>query len=108
MRDYPHIQVGLPLSMQPTLYSYTHSDDTYSIVVNDAEIGSGNGWGQPAIYTAGLQPENENVFAIAMNNTNGDAALLIVTISVDYTDGTTENITTDKTWKTLKTVLPSG
>ncbi|SJL04689.1 uncharacterized protein ARMOST_08059 [Armillaria ostoyae] len=94
--------------MQTTLYSHTHSDDTYSIVVNDAEIGSGNGWRQPAVYTAGLQPENENVFAITVNNTNEDAALLIVTISVDYTDSTTETITTDNTWKMLKTVPPSG
>ncbi|PBK87483.1 hypothetical protein ARMGADRAFT_456597 [Armillaria gallica] len=84
------------------------SDDTYSIVVNGAAIRSGNGWRQPAVYTTGLHPKNENVFAIAVNNTNGDAASFIVTISVDYTDGTTETITTDNTWKTLKTVPPSG
>ncbi|KAK0460149.1 lectin [Desarmillaria tabescens] len=84
------------------------SDDTYSIVVNGAEIGSGNGWGQPAVYTAALQPENENVFAIAMNNLYVNAASLIVTIHVDYKDGTSETIVTDNTWKTLKTVPPSG
>ncbi|KAK0229323.1 lectin [Armillaria nabsnona] len=73
------------------------SDDTYSITVNGAEIGSGNGW-----------PENKNVFAIARTNTVGDAASLIATILVDYGDGTTETIVTDNTWKALQTVPPSG
>ncbi|PBK85492.1 hypothetical protein ARMGADRAFT_1036254 [Armillaria gallica] len=84
------------------------SDDTYSITVNGAEIGSGNGWVNPAVYTAGLQPENKNVFAIAGTNTVGDAASLIATILVDYSDGTTETIVTDNTWKTLQTPPPSG
>ncbi|KAK0460147.1 uncharacterized protein EV420DRAFT_1763087 [Desarmillaria tabescens] len=84
------------------------SDDLYSITVNGVEIGSGNGWTHPAAYTAGLQPENDNVFAIAVNNTVGDAASLIATILVDYKDGTTETIITDSTWKTLRTVPPSG
>ncbi|PBK85507.1 hypothetical protein ARMGADRAFT_1087387 [Armillaria gallica] len=72
------------------------SDDTYSITVNGAEIGSGNGWRNPAVFTVGLRPENKNVFAIAS------------TILVDYSDGTTETIVTDNTWKTLQTPPPSG
>ncbi|PBK60163.1 hypothetical protein ARMSODRAFT_898404 [Armillaria solidipes] len=43
-----------------------------------------------------------------MNNTVGDAGPLIATILVNYTDGTTETIVTDTTWKTLQTVQPSG
>ncbi len=88
--------------------THSHSDDTYSITVNGAEIGSGNGWVNPAVYTAGLQPENKNVFAIAGTNTVGDAASLIATILVDYSDGATETIVTDNTWKTLQTAPPSG
>ncbi|KAK0229318.1 hypothetical protein EDD85DRAFT_957724 [Armillaria nabsnona] len=38
----------------------------------------------------------------------GDAASLIATILVDYSDSTTETIVTDNTWKTLQTVPPSG
>ncbi|SJL17685.1 uncharacterized protein ARMOST_21245 [Armillaria ostoyae] len=43
-----------------------------------------------------------------MNNTVGDARPLIATILVNCTDGTTETIVTDTTWKTLQTVPPSG
>ncbi|KAK0201445.1 hypothetical protein DFS33DRAFT_1439781 [Desarmillaria ectypa] len=59
-------------------------------------------------YLVGLNPEGDNIFAIAANNTVGDAGSLIATILVDYTDGTTETIVTDATWKTLQTVPPSG
>ncbi|KAK0438583.1 hypothetical protein EV421DRAFT_1738343 [Armillaria borealis] len=45
---------------------------------------------------------------IATNNTVGDARPLIATILVDYTDGTTETIVTDMTWKTLQSVPPSA
>ncbi|KAK0460139.1 uncharacterized protein EV420DRAFT_1641469 [Desarmillaria tabescens] len=57
------------------------SDDLYSITVNGVEIGSGNGWTHPAVYTVGLQPENDNVLAIAGNSTYRDAvprSLLII------------------------------
>ncbi|KAK0460128.1 lectin [Desarmillaria tabescens] len=84
------------------------SDDLYTINVNGAEIGSGEGWRTSVVYTVGLNPEGDNVFAIAVNNTIGLAGPLIATILVDYTDGTTETIVTDTTWKTLQTVPPSG
>ncbi|KAK0229314.1 hypothetical protein EDD85DRAFT_957715 [Armillaria nabsnona] len=98
MRNYHHIKVGL----------YLPIDDTYSITVNGAEIGSGNGWVNPAVYTVGLRPENKNVFAIAVTNTIGDAALLIATILVDYSDGTTETIVTDNKRKTVRTPPPTS
>ncbi|SJL17648.1 uncharacterized protein ARMOST_21205 [Armillaria ostoyae] len=83
------------------------SDDLYSIVVNGNQIGAGNGYRNSAVYTAGLEPEGYNVFAIAVNNTGG-AAGLIATILVDYSDGTTQTIVTDTTWKTIKATPPGG
>ncbi|PBK95905.1 hypothetical protein ARMGADRAFT_1077413 [Armillaria gallica] len=82
-------------------------DDLYSIVVNGNQIGAGNGYRNSAVYTAGLEPEGHNVFAIAVNNTGG-AAGLIATILVDYSDGTTQTIVTDTTWKTIKATPPGG
>ncbi|KAK0218404.1 hypothetical protein EDD85DRAFT_797784 [Armillaria nabsnona] len=82
-------------------------DDLYSIVVNGNQIGAGNGYKNSAVYTAGLEPEGHNVFAIAVNNTHGDAGL-IATILVDYSDGTTQTIVTDTTWKTIKATPPAG
>ncbi|PBK60119.1 hypothetical protein ARMSODRAFT_842803, partial [Armillaria solidipes] len=83
------------------------SDDLYSIVVNGNLIGAGNGYRNSAVYTAGLEPEGHNVFAIAVNNIGG-AAGLIATILVDYSDGTTQIIVTDTTWKTIKATPPGG
>ncbi|KAK0201399.1 hypothetical protein DFS33DRAFT_1489328 [Desarmillaria ectypa] len=83
------------------------SDDLYSIVVNGNQIGAGNGYRNSAVYTAGLEPEGHNIFAIAVNNT-GSAAGLIATILVDYSDGTTQTIVTDTTWKTIKATPPGG
>ncbi|KAK0185535.1 lectin [Armillaria mellea] len=82
-------------------------DDSYSIVVNGKEIGVGNGYHTSAVYTVGLEPEGHNVFAIAVNNIGG-AAGLIATIHVDYSDGTTQTIATDTTWKTIKSSPPGG
>ncbi|KAK0222268.1 hypothetical protein IW262DRAFT_1379394 [Armillaria fumosa] len=83
------------------------SDDLYSIVVNGNQIGAGNGYRNSTVYTVGLEPEGHNVFAIAVNNTGG-AAGLIATILVDYSDGTTQTIVTDTTWKTIKAIPPGG
>ncbi|PBK60140.1 hypothetical protein ARMSODRAFT_982500 [Armillaria solidipes] len=82
-------------------------DDSYSIVVNGKEIGAGNGYHTSAVYTVGLEPEGHNVFAIAVNNIGG-AAGLIAAIRVDYSDGTTQTIITDTTWKTIKAMPPKG
>ncbi|KAK0492273.1 hypothetical protein EDD18DRAFT_1465467 [Armillaria luteobubalina] len=83
------------------------SDDLYSIVVNGNQIGAGNGYKRSAVYTAGLEPEGHNVFGISVNNTGGFAGL-IATILVDYSDGTTQTIVTDTTWKTIKATPPGG
>ncbi|SJL17005.1 uncharacterized protein ARMOST_20545 [Armillaria ostoyae] len=85
----------------------THSDGSYSIVVNGKEIGAGNGYHTSAVYTVGLEPEGNNVFAIAVNNTGG-AGGLNATIRVDYSDGTNQTIVTDTTWKTIKATPPGG
>ncbi|PBK60159.1 hypothetical protein ARMSODRAFT_982516 [Armillaria solidipes] len=83
-------------------------DDQCPVFVNGVQIGAGRGPGQGAVvYTAGLYPDSKNVFGISVSNTVGSAGL-IATILVDYTDGTTETIVTDSTWKTLKSVAPGG
>ncbi|KAK0434729.1 hypothetical protein EV421DRAFT_2039495 [Armillaria borealis] len=61
------------------------SGDIHSINVNGVEIGAGVGWKNPAVYSVALNPEGDNVFAIAVNI--GQAPSLIVTIVVDYKDG---------------------
>ena len=89
------------------------SDDHYSLFVNGREIGSGACWQSTApymlsyVFTVGLDPEGHNTVAIAGGNVDGPAGL-IGTILVDYSDGTTETIVTDETWKTLKADPPGG
>ncbi|KAK0436043.1 lectin, partial [Desarmillaria tabescens] len=84
-------------------------DDQCPVYVNGQQIGTGRAPQQGAVvYTAGLNPDSKNVFAIGMSNTAEGSAGLIATILVDYTDGTTETIISNSTWKTLKGVAPSG
>ncbi|PBK79440.1 hypothetical protein ARMGADRAFT_1040598 [Armillaria gallica] len=83
-----------------------HSGDIYSINVNGVEIGTGVGWSNPAVYTVALNPEGNNVFAIAVNI--GQVPSLIATIIVDYKDGTSQTIVTDSTWETLQAPPPAG
>ncbi|KAK0190593.1 lectin [Armillaria mellea] len=84
-------------------------DDQCPIYVNGQQIGTGKSPQQGAVaYTAGLLPDSKNVFAIDVSNTAEGSAGLIATILVDYTDGTTETIVSDSTWKTLQGVAPGG
>ncbi|KAK0460154.1 uncharacterized protein EV420DRAFT_1478681 [Desarmillaria tabescens] len=96
-------------------------DNNFSLFVNGREVGSGaclhfNASNTTSsypydvisyVFTVGLDPEGHNDVAIAVNNIGGPAGL-IATILVDYSDGTTETIVTDTTWKTLKAVPPGG
>ncbi|KAK0460105.1 lectin [Desarmillaria tabescens] len=86
-------------------------DDSHTLYVNGIEIGSGacytSSGMHSALYTVGMNPEGDNVVAIAVNNDGGPAGL-IAAIIVDYTDGTTENIVTDAAWKTIQTTSPGG
>ncbi|KAK0222287.1 hypothetical protein IW262DRAFT_1296853 [Armillaria fumosa] len=90
-------------------------DNTYSLFVNGREIGSENCISpnlpnipvHSFVFTVGLEPEGHNVFAISVWN-EIDPAGLIATILVDYSDGTTETLVTDDTWKTMKAVPPGG
>ncbi|KAK0444436.1 lectin [Armillaria borealis] len=84
-------------------------DDQCPVYVNGQQIGTGKSPQQGAVvYTAGLNPDSKNVFAIGVSNTAEGSAGLIATILVDYTDGTTETIVSDSMWKTLKGVAPGG
>ncbi|KAK0501549.1 lectin [Armillaria luteobubalina] len=100
--------VSLSLSLI-RLYSYMPSDDQCPVYVNGRQIGTGRSPQQEAVvYTAGLNRDNKNVFAIGVSNTAEGSAGLIATIHVDYTDGTTETVVSDSTWKTLRGVAPGG
>ncbi|KAK0489177.1 lectin [Armillaria novae-zelandiae] len=80
-----------------------------SVYVNGQQIGTGRSPQQGAVvYTTGLNPDSKNVFAIGVSNTAEGSAGLIATILVDYTDGTTDTIVSNSTWKTLKSVAPGG
>ncbi|KAK0243132.1 lectin [Armillaria nabsnona] len=84
-------------------------DDQCPVYVNGQQIGTGVTPKEGAVvYTAGLNPDSKNVFAIGVSNTAEGSAGLIATILVDYTDGTTETIVSDSSWKTLKGVAPGG
>ncbi|KAK0214781.1 hypothetical protein IW262DRAFT_1465568 [Armillaria fumosa] len=82
-------------------------DDHCPVYVNGQQIGRNPQQGA-IVYSAGLNPNSKNVFTIGVSNTTEGSARLIATILVDYTDGTTETVVSNSTWKTLKGVAPGG
>lgn len=85
------------------LIGYT-ADDKAVVYFNGAECGSTTSW-----YTGGLidatqyAAAGKNTVAVAATNATTGYAGLIAKIQISYTDGTTETIVTDNSWKLSKT-----
>lgn len=82
------------------------ADDLYRLSVNGRDLGSTTGaeneWQQARRFFTALEP-TRNVIAVRTNNGPNSPAGLLATIKVTYSDGTTETIITDNTWKAAKT-----
>lgn len=85
------------------------SDNAYTLFVNGNQIGSGSSFTRADGYTVALRPTGLNVFAVSGTNVPpGGPAAIIAAILVMYSDGTSETIVTDATWKTLRSAPPAG
>ncbi|MGH8964765.1 MAG: hypothetical protein ACRDXB_05480, partial [Actinomycetes bacterium] len=77
-------------------------DDLFRLYVNGEPLGESSGgdneWQQGRYFTADLAAD-ENVVAVAAENTAGSPAGLIAVVRVVYTDGTSEVLRTGDGWK---------
>jgi hypothetical protein len=80
------------------------ADDRHTAYFNGTKVGSGNGWSavQDVNVTKLLRP-GQNVVAIMGENMKApvqkNPAGMLCTLSIQYKDGSTENILSDTTWK---------
>lgn len=85
-------------------------DNNYTLYVNGIDIGSTVdlqvGFQDAQSFNAPLQPSS-NLFAILATNSGGPAAV-IATISIEYSDGSTETVLTDNSWKTFVGSVPAN
>ncbi|KAJ7235505.1 bacterial alpha-L-rhamnosidase-domain-containing protein [Mycena rebaudengoi] len=87
-------------------------DDLYSIFVNGVPIGNApeepDAWKMATVYRVMLN-STMNLFAIRATNVGpaANAAGVLVAISILYSDGSTDSLLSDTTWKADKTV-PAG
>ncbi|KAG7444051.1 uncharacterized protein BT62DRAFT_921344 [Guyanagaster necrorhizus] len=108
---------GKPL-LQPRNVPFA---DKCPIFVNGGQIGTGRSPQNGAvIYTAGLNPEGQNVFAIGVNNTTCWATMALMYAEYPYPEPIEKAvelvmsrhlpvpIVSDSSWKTLKAVAPGG
>ncbi|PBK58181.1 hypothetical protein ARMSODRAFT_1091322 [Armillaria solidipes] len=106
-KTIPHTNAKCPVCATIVVIA----DNCYTLYANGAEIGSSIAYERSGstsqVHTVGLSPEINNVIAINATNTGGPAGL-IVTIRVDYLDGTSETFVTDASWKTPRTATASG
>ena len=74
------------------------ADNAYTLYVNGELIGHGDNFHISQGYCVKLEPGCNNVFAVAVQNTGGPAAL-ITAINVTYTDDTSDIIVSDPSWR---------
>ncbi|WP_374945538.1 family 78 glycoside hydrolase catalytic domain [Agreia sp.] len=86
------------------------ADDSYTLWVNGTLLGqtagAENEWQGAKSFTASLQGSG-NVIAVRTTNGPNSPAGLLVKARITYTDGSTSLITSDATWKAVKTI-PAG
>ncbi|KAL0960494.1 hypothetical protein HGRIS_005532 [Hohenbuehelia grisea] len=76
-------------------------DNDYQLYVNGLSVGNGSGWDLAGVHYVPLR-EQDNVFAFAgINVPPGGPAGFVAKILVHYSDGSTDSIGTDETWRTL-------
>lgn len=79
------------------------ADNFFRAFLNGQEVSSGEDFKTPrAVMVHEQLTPGKNVLAIAARNNEGPAALA-ARLKITYTDGSTETVTTDATWKTLNT-----
>ncbi|KAJ7491236.1 lectin [Mycena latifolia] len=85
-------------------------DDSFTLFVNGAEVGTGGDFTVSERFCVPLQP-CLNVFAVTAVNGNGgtvpNPAGLLAAIQITYSDGTTSTVVSDTTWRASLTV-PAG
>ncbi|PPQ65163.1 hypothetical protein CVT24_011026 [Panaeolus cyanescens] len=81
------------------------ADNAYELYVNEVKIGTGSNFHTAQLYHVPLT-KGCNVFAVNATNTATvpNPAGLVATIKVRYTDGSTETIVTDQTWRAFTRV----
>ncbi|KAL4251022.1 Carbohydrate-binding module family 67 protein [Pleurotus pulmonarius] len=73
------------------------ADNSYKLFVNGNPIGTGSNFTNAEVYYVALQPAS-NLFAVEATNSEGPAGLM-ASILVQYSDGSTETVITDETWR---------
>ncbi|KAF4576932.1 hypothetical protein EYR36_004916 [Pleurotus pulmonarius] len=74
------------------------ADNSYKLFVNGNPIGAGSNFRDAEVYYVALQPSS-NLFAVEVTNSEESPAALIASILVQYSDGSTETVITDETWR---------
>ncbi|KAF9044023.1 hypothetical protein BJ165DRAFT_1594715 [Panaeolus papilionaceus] len=84
------------------------AENAYELYVNEVKVGTGSALNVAQLYHVPLT-SGCNVFAVNATNTATvpNPAALIATIKVHYTDGSTETIVTDQSWRAF-TRVPNG
>ncbi|KAF9044011.1 hypothetical protein BJ165DRAFT_1594707 [Panaeolus papilionaceus] len=84
------------------------ADNGYELYVNEVKVGSGANLHTAQLYHVPLT-KGCNIFAVSAANsgTTPNPAGLIAAIKVHYTDGSTEEIVTDQSWRVF-TGVPAG
>ena len=80
------------------------ADNAYTLYVNGQQIGTGNNFKESQSYCVDLEPNCDNVFAVAVLNEPGaggaaSPAALITAIDITYFDGTSTTIVSDASWR---------
>lgn len=83
-------------------------DDGISLWVNGKELGKTSGWMQPSQFAVKFDPKCPNGVAVTGHNSGGGPAFFIGVGEITYSDGSTRQILTDTTWKTIRAPAPPG
>ncbi|KAJ8520275.1 hypothetical protein ONZ45_g2857 [Pleurotus djamor] len=75
------------------------AENSYKLYINGHLVGSGSNFTSADVHYSALKSRS-NLFAIEAVN-NGGTAGVIATILIQYSDGTSERIITDESWRTF-------
>ncbi|KIJ33487.1 carbohydrate-binding module family 67 protein [Sphaerobolus stellatus SS14] len=86
-------------------------DDQYTLWVDGNEVGTGVDYQTAQGYCVALSPYCYNVFAVEATNggTVPNPAGVLAAIEITYTDGSTQMVVSDSSWKALNSpTIPTG
>jgi hypothetical protein len=86
-------------------------DDRFMVWLNGRQIGSGNNWQTPDRFeVASFLSPHQNVIAVRAENLKAPVALnpagLSAALKIEFTDGSSTNVSSDKTWLSAKAEVP--